>query len=558
MNDYLQRNKSNCKDCYKCIRHCPVKSISFSDNQARIVEDECILCGICFVVCPQNVKKIRNDIGKVKEMIASGRPVYASIAPSFVAKYNGVNMASMEAALKKLGFFAAQETAIGATIVKRHYEQMIREKSQSIIISSCCPSVNALIQKYYPEALAYLAPIISPMQAHSMKIKEEHPEAYTVFIGPCISKKAEAEQYQDLVDCVLTFEDLSEWLEEEGIVFEEVCDTAEKGRARLFPTAGGILQSMYLDQDEYSFISIDGVENCISTIKDVIAGNISNCFIEMSACTGSCIGGPAMGKKQRAPIRDFLAVKTYAGQNDFSLSEISEDKLKKEIPFIRLHRQMPGNSTVEEILKKMGKVSAEQELNCGSCGYNTCRDKAIAVAMGKANMTMCLPFLNEKAQSFSDNIISNTPDGIIVLNEELEIQQINASAGRILNIKNTGDIIGSNVGSILDPTGYVSVMDTEKNTHNKRIYLEKYQRCIEETIIYDKNYHIIIIIMRDITEEEAQRSSKEKFTKHTVEIADKVIAKQMRVVQEIASLLGETAAETKIALTKLKETLDDE
>lgn len=558
MNNYLRLKKSNCKNCYKCIRHCPVKSIRFSDNQAHIVGDECILCGLCFVACPQNAKEIRNDVYKVKEMLASGRPVYASIAPSFVANYDGINIKSMEAALQRLGFAAALETAIGATIVKKSYENMIKENSENVIISSCCHSVNTLIQKYYPEVLPNLAHVQSPMQAHCSKIRKEHPDAYTVFIGPCISKKAEADQYPGIVDCVLTFEELSGWLAEENISFDNMKDIDEKGRARMFPTAGGILRSMVCDQKDYSYISVDGIDNCINAIKDIISGNITKCFVEMSACAGSCIGGPAMDKKHKGPIRDLITVNNYAGENDFNINMPDTEEIKKDISFIGIHSQMPGSSIINEILNKMGKATPDQELNCGSCGYNTCREKAVAVYLGKADLNMCLPYLKEKAESFSDNIINNTPNGIMVLNENLEVQQINEAACNIMNIKNAHDVLGTQVESILDPQVYVEVMLNEENSHDKRLYLEKYGKYVDETVIYDKSYHIIMSIMRDVTDEEEQRTKKEIISKHTIEVTDKVIEKQMRVVQEIASLLGETTAETKVALTNLKRILNDE
>ncbi len=207
MTRYLKLKKSNCKNCYKCIRHCPVKSIKFANHQANIVDDECILCGQCFVNCPQNAKEIRSDTEAARALIASGAPVYVSLAPSFVANYPGVGIRSMEKALQKLGFTAVEETAIGATLVKREYERLVREGEQEVIISSCCHSVNLMIQKYYPEALPYLAKVDSPMLAHCRLIKEQHPGAKTVFIGPCISKKAEAETYDGIVDCVLTFEE---------------------------------------------------------------------------------------------------------------------------------------------------------------------------------------------------------------------------------------------------------------------------------------------------------------------------------------------------------------
>ncbi len=558
MNEYLGLKKSNCKNCYKCIRHCPVKSIRFSDEQAHIVGDECILCGGCFVVCPQNAKEIRNDVGRAKELIASGNPVYASIAPSFVANYEGADLGSMTEALKALGFAGAGETAIGATVVKKEYDRMVGDSQHTVIISSCCHSINTLIQKYYAEALPYLAHTLSPMQAHCELLKREHPGANTVFIGPCISKKAEAEQYPGAVDCVLTFEELSEWLADEGIRIEAArSDSGDTGRARLFPTTGGILRSMACNNPDYSYLALDGVENCMAALQDIVDGKLDHCFIEMSACVGSCVGGPAM-ENRRYPVRDRIAVDRFAGRKDFAVEQPDSGALHKEMPFIGLHRQMPGSKAIEEILHKMGKTTPEQELNCGSCGYNTCRDKAVAIYQGKADLTMCLPYLKEKAESFSDNIFRNTPNGLIVVNEELQVQQINAAARKIMNLKSEKDVLGEPVVRILDPKPFLDVLSSGQSMRDERLYLAEYQKYVEMSIVYDRSYHILISILRDVTDEEAEREKKEQMSRQTIEITDQVVDKQMRVVQEIASLLGETVAETKIALTNLKESLRDE
>ena len=217
----LTLKKSNCKNCYKCIRHCPVKSIRFSGNQAYIISDECILCGQCFVVCPQDAKQIVDETEKVRVLLQSGDPVVVSLAPSFVANYEGVGIDSMRDALKKLGFYDAEETAIGATIVKNEYDRMINEGQRDIIISSCCHSINLLIQKYYPNLLPYLADVLSPMQAHCIDIKKRIPNAKTVFIGPCVAKKDEAQKYEGVVDAVLTFDELTAWLNNERISLEK-------------------------------------------------------------------------------------------------------------------------------------------------------------------------------------------------------------------------------------------------------------------------------------------------------------------------------------------------
>ena len=557
MAEFLRLKKSNCKNCYKCIRHCPVKSIRISANQAHIVPEECILCGQCFVVCPQGAKEIADNTEKAEVLLNSGK-VIASLAPSFTANYDGAGIEAMEKALKQLGFYAAEETAIGATIVKKEYDRLLQEGEQDVIISSCCHSINLLIEKYFPSALRYLAKVVSPMQAHCMDIKKRYPDAKTIFIGPCVSKKDEADRYPGPVDCVLTFEELSSLMRKRGVSLERTREDNSKGRARLFPTTGGILKSMFLPRKDYSYLALDGTEDCIAALREIEKGNLRNCFIEMSACRGSCVGGPVMEKYHCSPVSNYNQVASYAKSEDFDVAPVSPEEIYREHDFIGTSRAMPTQSEIEAILKKIGKLKPEDELNCGSCGYNTCREKAIAVYQGKADLNRCLPYLKDKAESFSDNIISNTPNGIIVLNEDFEVQQINAAARDIMNIRSAGDVLGEQVVRILDPKDFLEVKQSGTSIRDRRVYLAEYRKYVEETILYDKEYKIIICIMRDITDIENEKEKKEAISRATIETADKVVDKQMRVVQEIASLLGETAAETKIALAKLKESISDE
>ena len=558
MANCLTLKKSNCKNCYKCIRHCPVKAIRFSGNQAHIIGNECILCGQCFVVCPQNAKQIVDETEKVKVMIQSGDPVYVSLAPSFLANYEGVGIKAMTRALKKLGFCDVEETAIGATIVKKEYERMLAEDSRDIVISSCCHSINLLIQKYYPAALEYLADIVSPMQAHCKLIKEKHPGAKTVFIGPCVAKKDEAEYYEGVVDAVLTFEELTAWLKEKNIELEKEMDSEENSRARFFPTTGGILKTMKKNYDEYTYVAIDGVQNCMSALEDIISGKIHKCFIEMSACAGSCICGPVIERAHKNPIRDYVAISNFAGKNDFVVDQPNALELKKHFSLIAHKLQMPTEEEINTVLRRMGKFKPSQELNCGSCGYDTCREKAIAVCQGKAEITMCLPYLNNKAENFSDIMVNNSTVGLIVLNDKLEVQQINKEARKIMNIRYESDVLGEQVVRILDPSAFINVLNTGRNMKEQRVYLAEYQRYVQQSIVYDRESNLLIGIIKDVNEEETEREKKEAIARKTVEVADKVVEKQMRIVQEIASLLGETAAETKIALTKLKESITNE
>lgn len=553
----LTLKKSNCKNCYKCIRNCPVKAIRFSGDQAHIIADECILCGRCFVVCPQNAKEIVSEVEKVKVMIQSGEPVIASMAPSFIANYDGVGIDAMREGLQKLGFADVEETAIGATMVKTDYERLVHEKQKPVIISSACASVNLLIQKHYPEMIKYLADTLSPMQAHCRDIKRRNPEAKTVFIGPCVAKKDEAQRYPGIVDAALTFEELTEWLEKENVRLEKKVDSNPESLARIFPTVAGILRTMKDRDPEYEYVAVDGIDNCIAALEDVAAGHVSNCFMEMSACKGSCVNGPVMEKYHPWFITDYLSVTRYAGDKDFPVEQPEISELSRRYDILEGMKDMPTERKIQEILSKMGKKKPSDELNCGTCGYDTCREKAIAIYQGKAEIEMCLPYLKEKAENFSNIIFDNTPNGLLVLNERLEIQQINPAACRIMNIRRPSDVLGSQIVTLLDPKPFLDALESRKSVF-QCAYLAEYDRYVEEQVLYDQSYRMLFCMLEDVSDEAAEREKKAEMRRQTAEVADKVVEKQMRIVQDIASLLGETAAETKIALTNLKESMKDE
>lgn len=559
MSNYLKLNSYKCKNCYKCIRQCPVKAIRLLGNKATIIANECIICGKCYEVCPQDGKSIRTDLKRVRSMVELSPITIASLDPAFYANFNGAGIDAMNYAIKKLGFFRAEEAAIGATIVKNCYEKKIEDSKYDIVISSSCPSVNTLIKKYYPEAVKYLADVVPPMVAHAIDIKTRYPQAKVIFIGPCISKKAEVDVNKKYIDGVITFEELASWLKEENIEVGNISDNINESRARLFPVTGGIVRSMeHSSKKGKSYIIIDGIEKCKTALRDIVSADMHNCFIEMSACEGSCVCGPATIGKNEFVVRKTAAIDCYAGKEDFKVNMPAPELLIRQFKYEGVNRMMPGSKILSDILQRMGKLTPDDELNCGTCGYDTCREKALAVYWGKANPTMCLPYLVGKADSFSDNIISNIPIGIVVLNESFEVQQINESAKVMMNIRSAGEVVGSQVIRILDPQPFISVLKGEKNIKNERVYFAEYKKYVEQTIIYDKNYHIIMGFYTDITEKEKSHEAREKIRNQTIATTDKVIQKQMRIVQEIASLLGETTAETKVALSSLKEALNNE
>ncbi len=623
----LEFREVNCKNCYKCVRNCPVKSIEVIGHQARIIEQECILCGNCSVVCPQKAKSDISELNAVRRMITEGKRVYALIAPS-IAAYFERPLEELSAVLKELGFCAAVEAAVGARLVKREYERLIARDPQSVWISSCCPAINAYICKHRAEAVPFLAPVRTPMQAASDIIKERDAEAVVVFIGPCIAKKGEAAADGSRTDFALTFDELEEWLEElrdsgrpvsgqyngeeqtagqsmsakqeaAACRSPEAEGTAAAGKgaaaenaahgpmlSRFFPVTGGILKTME-KQDGVTYLSMDGLETCMETVDEIIAGRLSGCFIEMSACRGSCIGGPSFRRRKLGLAGSYqriaetaIACSAAAGLKNGSCSEsglLPADSRRPEkgkaagtpspdfTEELRGTLEMtyraensgapvPTEAQITAILKKMGKNSPEDELNCGMCGYENCRKKAVAVFQNRAEISMCLPFMMERAESFSDQIINVTPNAILTVDMDLKVQQLNEAAGRLFGIR-PEDVIGGPVSRILDEFDFVNMMINNIENVKKNAFLTEYNCYVEQVFLYDKSSSSIICIMKDISADKNRKNQAMKAKLAAADMADDIVEKQLRIVQEIASLLGETAAETKIAVADLKEAI---
>jgi len=554
MSNALVSKENDCRSCYKCIRVCPTKSISFQNGQASIIADECVMCGACYLACPQSCKVIRDDTAKALSLLAKEK-VYASVAPSFLAAFPGSSFKTMKEALLKLGFAAVEETAVGATIVKKEYDALCDEK-HDVIISTCCHSLNLLIEKHYPDAAKYLAPVLSPMLAHGKDIKRRDPSAKVIFLGPCISKKNEIEMYPDYVDCVLTFIELKRLLKDKNIEVAVSTETVKDNetKARLFPIDGGILLTMKRDNPSYTYLSCSGMENCIAAIKDVLNGKVHKTFIEMSSCAGSCINGPALSAEPHL-IESNLRIREEAGREDFPVKSYSHEEVAKRLPAYSVLSLTPSEDAIKEVLAKIGKTKKKDELNCSSCGYASCRDKAIAVLKGKASLEMCLPYLMERARSFSNNIVENSDAAIVVTDENLKIQLANPAFSHLIHAVDSASLIGQPISSLLDEELFSLALGSVP-TRGKKIYLSAYNAYVEANVTYDPHYHIIIASFHDVTSLEMERQKEEAVAKETSRVTSEVIEKNMRAVQEIASLLGQSAAETKVALTELEKALN--
>lgn len=556
---YLDFKEAKCKNCYKCLKNCPVKAIKIEDNQAKVIEDRCILCGNCTLICPQNAKNVHSELENIKALIRNNK-VIASVAPSFISNFELSSFETINQALKKIGFAFAEETARGAKLVTEKYSELLKEKKYKNFITSCCPAVNTMISLYYPEALKYLAPVDSPAIAHAKLLKEEYPDYKIVFIGPCIAKKRECKE-SGIIDGVLTFEEVVKMFEENNIKLQDESEEFDVpwNKARFYPISRGIIKSFDRLNTNYEFIAVDGVDRCKETLEKI--DELDHVFLELNACEHSCINGPCSLKQNENSIIANSKVRKYVKEN----KKVSRSADKDEnIDIMHEHKKMitniiePTEEQIRSVLEKTGKYTKEDELNCGACGYSSCREKAWAVINGFADVEMCLPYMRERAESMSYEVIQNSPNGIVVIDEALTITDINTKAKSLLGINKFRPNTECILDYIKDNTDFIEALSKGENIYSKRIKIEATNSYVELSITHIKNHNMMFAIMKDITEKVNYNNRLQEVKLETIATTDAVIKKQMRVAQEIASLLGETTAETKVALVNLKKTLNED
>lgn len=566
MADYLEFRNAKCKDCYKCLRECPVKAIEVKDHQARIIESRCILCGHCTLICPQNAKIVHSSLNEIKQILNSGAKVIASVAPSFLSSFGLKDFNGFKIALAKLGFFDAEETAYGAELVTQQYKTLLESKQFKNFITSACPAVCRLIQAYYPKALQYLAPVDSPMIAHAKMIRQQHPDAKVIFIGPCIAKKREAIE-SGIIDGVLTFDDMQELFAEKNIVLDEIINITLENKkttaclSKAYPISHGVLKSFPELPKGYDYMAVDGPDRCVDALQNI--DNLENVFLEMNICKDGCVNGPCSLSVniKGGSIKATSDVLKYYKNDIRTLAphryEEHNIDLNKIYPRLRNGSMPPPEREIKCILAKIGKHKPEDELNCSACGYDTCRDKAWAVYNGYTDAEICLPYMRERAESLSYEIIQNSPNGIILLDSDFYIQDINNKGRELLGI-NDPHAEGRHAKDFFNLVDFMIAYNEKRNVMVEKMFIPSTGKYVDMAITYLKDHNMLFGILMDVSNQVNYDNEINKVKMETLKTTDEVIKKQMRVAQEIASLLGETTAETKVALLKLKKTLSDE
>ncbi len=559
---------AKCKDCYKCVRICPVKAIHTKDEHALYVADECVLCGRCLEACPQDAIIYVSDLKRAKKYIQEGCVTIASLDPAYLGVFgdteNGTGQ--LRGALHKLGFTHIRETAEGAVHVTKAYERLIQEGKMDNIITTSCTAINELVEKYYTDMIPYMAPVVSPMTAHGMMLKEEFgPDVKVIYIGSCTARGREAVRERcrgTYVDAVLDFQELRSWLAEEHIDLEQ-CEFYPREGANalvngLYGVSGGILAAIEADKGfgKYEQLYVDGIDSVRELFECIRKGEINNCFIETSSCVGGCINGPLAGGRES----DRFKARIYTNRK--IIREFPEDMakmtdnllLKKEFTESSRKTVMPTEAEIQEALRRDGKASPEKQLNCGACGFKTCRDKAIARCQNKGQLNLCIPYMYQQARSMSEVILSVTPNLIITVDEKLRIRQFNNAAEVMFNIS-AEEAYRMPLEKILDPVNFEQVFREKRSIMNKKVTYEKYNLVTMQNIIYIRELNCALGILRNITSEERIHEQHDRMRREAMDIAQKVIDKQMMVAQEIAGLLGETTAETKVTLTKMRDSI---
>ena len=563
---FIEFDQNKCDECFKCLRICPTKAIAFTNHSRHIIDDLCIKCGLCQMHCPPGALKIHLDLSSVQTALKQGKNIVASIAPSFAGAFDLDSAGQMVSALKKLGFSYVEETARGAEIVSLEYEKLIAGTTRDNIITSCCPSSNYLIEHNYKNALDSVIPVVSPMIAHGFDIKQRYGEdTFTVFIGPCLAKKAEAVDIKKSIDAVITFNELDSWLKDSGIephlMPDVTFDTPVTMRGRAYPLGGSLWRSDLKTRinPNYKYVHIDGIEACTTFLEAVAAGEIKGYCAELNICSGSCLNGPDMPCNAPNLYKRMSLVSAHM-EKGVSYND-EADLIPCTVPEITLLRTFVpkpsafpkvNDDQIAEILIQMEKYTAKDQLNCGACGYNTCYDKAIAISRGISDINMCLDTLRKKAESLQSIIFENSPNAICILDNEFRIKEVNPSFNRILNASKI-KLTYWPIAALIEDSIFEEIKDSEQDRISKKIYLESISKTFYGNLVKLNNGKIYVGIFTDITDYENSQEEFERVKAETLITCQNVIDKQMRIAQEIASLLGETTAETKVGLNKLKK-----
>lgn len=556
--DPIFTKRHECQDCHKCIRECPVKAIRVQDGFSQVMPGFCILCGGCVVACPNSAVQVRPDLPLAQALVKSGRKVIASIDPSFIAQFPGITPAQLITGIKRLGFFAVSETALGAQLVSAQIIELFGGKQNQIWISSACPSVVDFIAMYHPECQPNVIDVMAPALAHSKMLRAHYGEDIAVvFFGPCIAIKKNSDLHPEVLNLALTFEDLERWLHQNSIFLADVegrsSDCFEPELARdgaLYAIEGGHISSLRSDprMQALQFMSFSGIANVQRALKDIPEWEPEhNIFMEMTACAGSCINGPKITSSTSIARRYYDVVQYARKANE--LPHISSSKAGLDVAWqyakSPIEMKKYGEFPVREALRWIGQYSAEDELNCGGCGYQSCRDFAYALLSGNAERMMCATYTRKLAQKKANALLRRIPSAVVIVDEDLKIIECNANFTRLFPADETHyDLVNIATAHAALPFANLFRRVLESSEDIVSHDIRSGRRILNTSIFTIEPNTVVGGIFQDITEPTFQKEQ-------IIGRAQQVIEKNLKTVQQIAYLLGENAADSEVILSSI-------
>ncbi|MGI6205860.1 MAG: [Fe-Fe] hydrogenase large subunit C-terminal domain-containing protein [Anaerovoracaceae bacterium] len=561
----MRLKKANCRNCYKCVRACPVKAIAIIGEQAEINEDRCIYCGKCYMVCPQDARDLIGDLDRVKEMIASGEKVYASVSSAMSVFFPDSNLRNLAVVLKKLGFTGVEEMSEGTGRVIQEYTELLYEHNMENAISTICPSTNFLIQKYYPDLVRWMVPVATPLEAHAKMMRAAYGDDIRVVgIGQCIAyhKLSNISEDGKLIDAYLTFEELENWMAEEGLKMtdEEDPDTyfCSNYRWKYPDEPGGMVRALPGQlKYNYNMWDING-ESRVYNMLGQMESDISSFFITVMACNTACLGGPIFRLQNKntfgSMARWLISVRDDVSKDHHNPSEEAKVNIRKVFKPMPIEEREPSAEELKDLLALIGRRSKKDMLDCGGCGYGTCVEKAKAVYQGMADPFMCIPNARDKAEAQSNLLFDNAPNGVLIMDDKLRILEANQVACDLLG-KPEAELKGQPIGDYLDQDFFDHAMLKETKYVRDTIECPKINRIIAVTFFKVERHDIEMAVIYDRTAHADRIKRAAELRNETIEVTQEVVEKQMTIAQEIASLLGETTAESKLAFNRLKNLL---
>ncbi len=557
----IYTEQGRCQDCYKCVRHCPVKAIQVVRDSATVISERCIYCGTCVNVCPSGAKKVRDDLGRAKQLLRRRPRVVASLAPAYAAEFPGIAPGALIRALRTLGFAAVSETALGAEAVSEACAGLLAAPEPRLHISTACPTVVELVRKYLPGQLEALTPLRSPLQAHALMLKAHFgADTGVIFIGPCISKKLEGDAHPELLDAVLTFEDLRRWFDERGLDPasepggpEDVFRPGRAGDGGLYPVDGGMVRGIASrgSGGGSRLMSFSGLPVLREALDGLQGARLDQTlFLELLACEGGCINGPKASRGCGTALKCLQVLDRALPQAEEPC--LARPDLAMAFDADAVVEPLHGASDLARALRQVGKLTAEDELNCGGCGYDTCRNLAAALLDGRAEAGMCVSYMRKLAMNKANALIRAMPAGVVIADEHLMVIECNRRFAETLGGV-TPDIFDARPGMEgadlrkvcpeLWPS-FGRVLAAEDEIIRKDVKVE--DRLVRVTVFPVEPGRIVGGVIQDITEPSVQRE-------RIIHQAQEVIRRNVSTVQQIAFLLGENAAETEMILDSIAQ-----